>query len=186
MTAKTLSTSTRKVNPVKINYLYDLLILIVFLVLFDPHVTGVAIHEWLGIAFGAALITHLLLHWKWLVASTRRFLGRLPRATRLNYVLNALLFVAMTVLIFSGLMMSESALPALGIQLPEGRTWHQLHALSSDWALIILGFHVALHWKWILTTTKRYVISPIVSRLPRRRVATRQPILEVAPEEATA
>ena len=82
MTAKTLSTSTRKVNPVKINYLYDLLILIVFLVLFDPHVTGVAIHEWLGIAFGAALITHLLLHWKWLVGSARRFLGGLAVGRR--------------------------------------------------------------------------------------------------------
>lgn len=184
MTTHTTSKTSRKTNPVKINYLYDLIILIVFLVLFDPHVTGAAIHEWLGIAFGAALITHLLLHWKWLVASTRRFLGRLPRATRINYVLNSLLFIAMTVLIFSGLMMSESALPALGISLPEGRTWHSLHALSADWALIILGFHVALHWKWILTTTKRYVVSPIVSRLPRR-AAARQPLLEAVPEEAT-
>lgn len=185
MTAHTVSTSKRKTNPVKINYLYDLLILIVFLVLFDPHVTGVAIHEWLGIAFGAALITHLLLHWQWLVATTRRFLGRLPWATRLNYLLNALLFVAMTVLIFSGLMMSESALPALGISLPEGRTWHSLHALAGDWALIVLAFHVALHWKWILNTTKRYVINPIVSRLPRRRAA-RQPLLDGAPEELAA
>ncbi len=183
MTTNITTTKTRKTNPVKINYLYDLLILIVFLVLFDPHVTGVAIHEWLGIAFGAALVTHLLLHWKWLVATTRRFLGRLPWATRLNYVLNSLLFIVMTVLIFSGLMMSESALPALGIRLPESRTWHSLHALAGDWALIVLALHVALHWKWILSTTRRYVINPILSRLPRR-AAARQPRLEVASEEA--
>jgi len=161
--------SRRKTSPVKVNYLVDLAIFIAFLLALDPHSTGMAIHEWLGLAFGAAIVTHLLLHWKWLVASTRRLFGKLPWSTRVNYVLNTLLFVAMTVIMLSGIMMSEVALPALGIQLPGGGAWHQLHALASDAALFLLGLHVALHWKWIVNATKRYVISPLVAPIKRLR-----------------
>lgn len=180
-------TNTRKTNPVKLNYLLDVAIFAAFLVTLEPHATGMAIHEWLGIAFGAAAVTHLLLHWKWLVASTRRFLGKLPRQTRVNYLLNALLFIAMTIIVFSGLMMSEVALPALGLPMADGMGWHNLHAQASDAALILLGLHIALHWKWILSTTKRYVVSPILSRLPRRRAVPASGVaIELVTEEVSS
>jgi cytochrome b len=158
---------TNKTNPVKVNYLVDLAIFVAFLISLDPRATGMTIHEWLGIAFGAAVIVHLLLHWKWVAASTRRFLGKLPRATRLNYVLNTLLFIAMTTIVYSGLMISEIALPALGISLGEGFSWRMLHAQASDITLILIGLHIAFHWKWILSTTKRYVVNPVTSRRTR-------------------
>lgn len=157
------STRTNKTNPVKVNFLVDLVIFIAFLIALDPRGTGLAIHEWLGIAFGASVVAHLLLHWKWILASTRRFLGRLPRATRLNYLLNTLLFITMTVIVYSGLMISEVALPALGLSLGEGFSWRFLHAQASDLSLILIGLHVALHWKWIITTTRRYAVAPLVS-----------------------
>ena len=160
-------TKTNKTNPVKANYWVDLAIFVAFLISLDPHATGMAIHEWLGIAFGAAVIVHLLLHWKWIAASTRRFLGKLPGATRLNYTLNSLLFITMTTIVYSGLMISEVALPALGISLGEGFSWRSLHAQASNIALILIGLHIALHWKWILSTTKRYVVNPVISRRPR-------------------
>lgn len=181
------NTQKHKTSPVKVNYLVDLTIFTAFLVTFNPRSTGMALHEWLGIAFGAAAVVHLLLHWKWLVASTRRFLGKLPRQTRLNYVLNFLLFVAMTLLIFSGLMISEEALPALGLRLPAGVAWRSLHFQSADAALILLGLHVALHWKWIVSTTKRYVIAPIVARIPKHRPeADLSPVVEMVTEEVPA
>lgn len=182
-----INTPKRKTNPVKVNYLVDLTIFTAFLVAFDPHSTGMAVHEWLGIAFGAAAVVHLLLHWKWLVASTRRLLGKLPRRTRLNYALNAMLFVAMTLLIFSGLMISEVALPAVGLRLSESFAWRSLHFQAADAALILLGLHVALHWKWIAGTTRRYVIAPIVARIPGRRpVADLSPAVEMTTEEVAA
>lgn len=167
----------RRTSPVKVNYLVDLAIFIAFLLALDPRSTGMAIHEWLGLAFGASIVTHLLLHWKWLVASTRRLFGKLPWSTRVNYVLNALLFVAMTIIILSGIMMSEVALPALGIQLQGGGAWHPLHALASDAALYLLALHVALHWKWILGTTKRYVTGPLIAPIKRLR----RPVASPAP-----
>lgn len=176
-------TKSHKTSPVKINYLVDLSIFVAFLVGMNPRLTGMTIHEWLGIAFAAAIVTHLVLHWSWLVATTRRFLGRATRQARLNFIVNALFFINMTVLIFSGLMISESALPALGIQLGEGMAFRQLHTLTGDWALYLLGLHVALHWKWIVSTTKRYVVQPLVRpfrRLRRPQAARPRPVAEEA------
>ncbi|MCA9935528.1 MAG: DUF4405 domain-containing protein [Anaerolineales bacterium] len=153
----------KKTSPVKINYLIDFIIFVAFLAAMDPHMTGIAIHEWLSIAFGAAIITHLLLHWRWLAATTRRIFSKVARQARVNYILNTLFFIDMTLVIFTGIMISEEALPLLGIRLEPGFIWRTLHSLSSDAALFLLGLHVALHWKWIVSTTKRYVLKPMIS-----------------------
>ena len=152
----------RRTNATKTNLLVDILIFAAFLVAGAPHFTGMAIHEWLGIAFGAAIVTHLLLHWQWLVEVTKRFFRPMPWGTRVNYILNSLLFVTVTLIIFSGLLMSEEALPLLGITLAGGRAWHGIHKLAADAALILVGLHVALHWKWIVNAFKRYAIQPLV------------------------
>ena len=62
------------------NLLVDAAIFGGFLLATDPHATGQAIHEWLGIAFGATIIVHLLLHWKWIVNVVRRFFTRVAGA----------------------------------------------------------------------------------------------------------
>jgi len=180
-----MTTQTKKTSPVKTNFLVDIAIFVAFLIALEPRLTGMAIHEWLGIAFGAAIVTHLVLHWKWLVATTKRFIGRLPGSTRINYILNALFFINMTVLVFTGLMISETALPALGIQLGEGRAFERLHMLTADWALYLLALHVALHWRWILNTTNRYVVQPLLRPFRQQRreqpaVALSLPTLEEA------
>ena len=143
------------------------------MVALEPRLTGMTIHEWLSIAFGAAIVAHLVLHWKWLVATTKRFFGRLNGNTRLNYLVNALFFINMTVVIFTGLMISETALPTIGIRLSEGGALQRLHALSADWVLYLLALHVALHWRWIVTTANRYVVQPLLR--PFRKQPHRQP-----------
>ena len=93
------------------NLLVDGTIFIGFLLATDPRATGQTIHEWLGIAFGAAIVTHLLLHWKWIVNVVRRFFSKLPGQVRVNSMLNSLLFVTVTLIIFSGIMIRISWLP---------------------------------------------------------------------------
>lgn len=158
-----------------VNLAVDLAIFVAFLIAMEPHVSGVAVHEWLSIAFGAAIVTHLLLHWQWLVGVTKRFFGKVSRQARLNYVLNALLFIDMTVVIFTGLMVSEAALPLFGIRLPHDGFWMGLHHLSADLSVLLLGLHIALHWQWIVNATRRHLIT---SLLPRRRAS--QPSLSAA------
>jgi hypothetical protein len=39
----------------------------------------VDVHKWGGLALGVGVLLHVLLHWKWLVRKTRRYLGLDPR-----------------------------------------------------------------------------------------------------------
>ena len=82
----------------KTNLILDITIFTAFLVIANPKLTGNTIHEWLGVSLTAAIVTHLLFHWHWLVNVTKNFFRNIFSPSRLNYVVNALFFVAMTVL----------------------------------------------------------------------------------------
>lgn len=139
----------------------DILIFLAFLIAMDPHSSGLPIHEWLTLSMLAAMIVHLLLNWDWIIQITSRFLGKLGGVNRINYILNWLLFVDGTLIMISGIMISEIALPFLGIQLPQGFGWRRLHDMSANIFLIMLGVHTALHWNWIVNTFSRYLVQPV-------------------------
>jgi cytochrome b len=160
-----IETKKSIIDRVKTDLLVDSSIFAAFLIAMDPRSSGIAVHEWLGIAFGAAIITHLLLHWRWIVSTTRRLFSRAARQARLNYFLNTLLFIDITLVIFTGLMISRVALPSLGIYLGGGFVWRGLHSLTANLSLVLISAHVALHWRWIVGTIKRYVFRPF---LPKR------------------
>src|SRR5437762_3071239 len=129
-------------NRNKTNLIVDSAIFLAFLVAMAPHFSGMAIHEWLGIAFGAAIITPLLLHWQWIVEVTKRFFSKTQWSARINYILNVLLFIDITLVIFSGLMISEVALPFVGIQLAQSGNWRGLHGTFADLFMVLVGLHV--------------------------------------------
>lgn len=163
----------------KTNLTLDIIIFTAFLVGSNPHLTGNTIHEWLGVSLAGAIITHLLFHWKWLVNVTVTFFKNLFHQSRLNYVVNLLFFIAMTGSFFSGLLISKDVMSALGIQLNVGGAWKSIHTLMSDASVIALGLHVALHWKWIVNSIGRYVVSPIrnlFQRQPMPNVLTAQTV----------
>ena len=139
----------------------DIIIFVAFLVTMDPRSSGIAIHEWLSLAMLAALTLHLLLSWDWIINISQRFLGKLGTQNRINYILNWLLFIDGTLLIVSGVMISEVAMPFLGIRLPEGFAWRRLHDMSANLGLLMLGLHTALHWSWIVNTFSRYLVHPV-------------------------
>jgi hypothetical protein len=95
------------------------------------------------------------LNWTWIAGLTRRFLRRVSGMARLNYALNWLLFIDGTLLMLSGILISEIALPALGVALPHGFAWRSLHNLTADLGLVLLGLHTAFHWTWIVNAFKR-------------------------------
>ena len=157
----------------------DLSMFAAFLAVSNPHFTGISIHEWLGVSFIAAVVTHLLFNWQWIVNVGRMFFRKLWHQSRLNFVVDTLFFIAMTGVLFSGLMISKSVLPALGIQLDVSRSWKSIHSMLSDASVILLGIHFALHWKWVVTSIGRYVLNPIRRLFQRRtvpQVLTAQPV----------
>lgn len=145
-----------------------------------PALTGLPIHEWLSLALAAAFFIHLLLHWSWIGQVLRRFLRRLPGSTRFNALLNLALFVDFTVLTFTGLAISRAALPLLGFTLARNEMWTGLHRLSADLSIYIMGLHVAVHWKWIVSAARRYLFQPL---LTLGRQPAPAPVLAALPTE---
>src|SRR4051812_35618069 len=76
------------------------------LAMFSVNLTGLRLHEWLGLGICVLIPTHLLVNWTWLASTTRALLGAAPWRVRLRYLLNASLFVAIVVVTLSGLLIS--------------------------------------------------------------------------------
>ena len=166
----------------KTNLFVDISILAGFLVAFEPSLTGITVHEWFTLAFGSVLVVHLLLHWDWVVQVTRKFFRNLFHSSRLNYILNLALLVDFVTIMLSGVMISRSVLATFGLQRASSPAWRFLHSSATDISLLLIGLHIALHWKWILSTSKRYLFAPIQHRPASK---TLQPALAIAKNEPT-
>jgi len=145
------------------NLWIDIGVFIAFLISSAPHLTGNLIHEWLGVALAAALITHILLHWKWITTTGLKFFRNLWHVSRLQFVVDLSIFVAFTLLFASGLAMSKNVMSTLGIQLAGGHAWKFIHSTASNIAVILTAVHLALNWNWIVCMFKRCIIQPLTS-----------------------
>lgn len=133
----------------------DLFIFAAFLTFMQPALTGIALHEWLAAAAILTFLLHILTQWDWIIAVGKRFFKNLFHQSRLNFVLDALLWISMITVILSGFLISRSLLPSLGI--PEARNffWRRIHDISANLTLLLVAVHVGLHWDWIIGTASR-------------------------------
>lgn len=137
----------------KTNWYVDLLLTLVVVVVSAPSFTGVSIHEWLGLAFGGTVIVHLLLHWQWIATTVARFFGQINALARINFVVNSLLLVALTMAVLSGLLTSQTVSQVIGFSTSTNHAWRGIHSGSTSALLVLTGLHLALNWKWVLHTT---------------------------------
>ena len=134
------------------------------------------VHEWLGVVFVTALLLHLLLQWPWIASATGQLRApRTPRV-RVNYTLNALLFIFMTFALASGFVISRAVLPALGLHPSGNFVWTKVHKLFSTLVIVIVGLHLGLNWHWVKTfvlglPAKLSNIFPRSRKLPMPRSA---------------
>jgi hypothetical protein len=138
------------------NLILDAAIAAAVLFAANPPVAGLAVHEWFGLAFGAAVIAHLVLHWDWIVSATRR-LQHGGSGLRLNYAVDAFLLVALAASVLSGLLTSRHVLPSLGLPAEPSRGWQGIHSLATDALIAGMAVHLGLHWNWILVNLPRLV-----------------------------
>lgn len=115
--------------------------------------TGLILHEWLGLALVGMALAHLLLSWSWIAAHSRGLFTRQSARARINYLLNLSLFAGMTALIFSGIVISQKAIPTLtGAAAAPNMDWRwdSIHDTCSNLVIILAGLHLALNWDWAL------------------------------------
>ena len=158
----------RKLNRTRVNLLLDTALALTFVAELQYHFVGLSNHELMGVGLGAALLIHVILHWQWIVGLTKTFFHNLLHGSRLNYVLNFALFADLAVVIITGILISRTLGLSLGIEGQSGHTWEQIHILAANLSLLLVGLHVAVHWKWIAAHAKKYLFS---FRLPVRKAA---------------
>lgn len=156
MTTKRRTKKKKGLNKAtKRNLLIDAALSVGFLATFSQEITGQTLHEWLAMALFVGLTTHLVLHWKWVVGITKKiFSPKLPMKTRVSYVLNMGLFAAFGLIGLSGMMISEVIMPPFGLG-NGGGLWEDVHEAISNLSMLMVGGHVLLHTKWIVTNTKK-------------------------------
>ena len=141
----------------------DTMLLLAIVVLMEPR-SSLAVHEWLGLAFMPLLVIHLLYAWQWIATTLARLRAKGAWRLRINAVLNLALFIAFTVTLFSGVMTSFIALPALGIAPGNFEAWREVHNEWSTYAQILAGLHLAMNWNWIVGAVRRHVLARPTAR----------------------
>ena len=132
----------------------DTALLIIFLLLLSPRMTGLALHEALGIIFFMLLIIHLLISWAWILKSVKKFF-KVARRAQINFILNGILFILAITAIASGFFISQVALPAFGIKTINDRAWRLAHNLPLNFTVLFVALHIAINWKWIASVFRK-------------------------------
>lgn len=153
-------------------------------ILFDRH-TWDAIHTWGGILMIAAVILHLVIHWRWIKMMARRMIkgirGQgtgLSKGGKLNVIIDALIAASFTLAAVSGVYFLFA--PTGGHQggtnpewytslLFSRTTWDLIHTWSGTVMIVAALAHLWIHWRWVVNVTKRFFLSlwpRITSRSP--------------------
>ncbi len=126
-----------------------------YLVVSNTVLTGIPVHEWLSLGLAVLFAVHVAVNWDWAVRVISTFFQRLGNISRLNLVLDLALLVAVSAVMLTGIMVSESVLPLLHIRVPFGPTWRIMHSVSAKLLLLVVGLHTGLHWRWIVKAAQR-------------------------------
>ncbi len=146
-------------NKNKIKIALDILMALVFAILFNKTALGgMAFHEIAGIAVGAFIAIHMVLNRAWLKSVTKKlFNPKLPARTRLAYIVDALLLIAIAVIIVTGILMSKVLFASI---IHVHLNVDSLHKAASYIALALIGTHIGLSWNRVVAIVKKLLNIP--------------------------
>jgi hypothetical protein len=134
-----------------------------------PRYIWIEIHNWASVALLVIIVLHIIFHWGWIVATTKRirsYIGeRVRRVTEL-YIAAAVLFILFLFQSFSGfviwLFLPRGRVDYLNMIHGGGRTfwglqrnvWVDLHGWVAVAMLAIVIIHLILNWNWVVAVSK--------------------------------
>jgi hypothetical protein len=134
----------------------DVLLFAGFLAAFFLNLTGLSLHQWIGLAGGLLAVYHLVTHWSWVKVVGARFWGKTSHQARLYYLVDASLLAGFLTILGSGLVISSW----LSLSLANYAAWSTLHIGASIATLAALLAKLGLHWRWIAMTARKVFRTP--------------------------
>jgi hypothetical protein len=114
------------------------------------------LHDWSGIILGVFVFTHFALHWKWMIATTKKILkpSKVKRK-KLNYFIELGMLISFLIIFITGILKWPTLLLIVGYFYTVSEAIFILH----DWLGIVLTslviIHLILHRKWFVRMTRK-------------------------------
>jgi cytochrome b len=146
-------------NRQKGNWIIDSMLFVGFLVACWLDLTGVEVHQWIGMLIGAFAVFHLALHWSWVKSVTNRFFSQTSGQARIFYVIDSSLLLGFFLIVVTGLVISTW----LALPLGNYDGLKSIHIIITAFTLVMIVLKIALHWRWVVTVGSRQIVRPVVS-----------------------
>jgi len=152
-----------KANKPKTNWIVDAALFVGFVLTFFLDLTGLALHQLLGVFVGLIATYHLAAHWAWVKAVTKRLFQCGCGKARWNYVVDAGVLLGLALIILTGLVMSTW----LNLALDRYYLWHLVHVWASIATVVLVVLKVGLHWRWIVNVARKHILpKPVPAAQP--------------------
>lgn len=142
-----------KQDKQRANWIMDAALFGGFLTAMALDLTGVALHQWLGIAIAGLAGWHLAAHRGWVKTITARFFGHINGRARLFFFVDAGLAAGLLTISGTGLVISTWA----SLTLANHDAWYAVHVAASLMTLALLVAKIGLHWRWIVSVARRRI-----------------------------
>jgi hypothetical protein len=114
----------------------------------------VATHICFGVLGLAGIVLHIVWHWGWLKALRGRPLIGMPEKVRANRVVDRIMWI---IFIATNVFGAIAWAFHFGDDIYIVRVPDRLHVVFGvAWTILTIA-HLVLHWKWIASTTQRYI-----------------------------
>jgi hypothetical protein len=126
-----------------------------------PRSFWITFHIYSGMVSLSSVVMHVTWHWDWLKALRGRSLYRMPKKLRANRITDRIMWIAYINTNVTGAF-------AWGIHLGSDMyvvtILDRLHVVVGLVFTCLVMLHLVLHWKWIASTSQRYIaIGPVQS-----------------------
>lgn len=152
-----------------IKIVLDIIMSILFTVLLDAFATGLAFHETAGLFLFGLFLTHIILNWSWVKNTTKNLFRNnirqhLQTSQKLKYFLNIALFVCITTIVITGLLISQVLFPSEATK----SDWiYDIHKWAAYICLAFLVFHIVIHARYLVSSIFK-IITEIKSATVRK------------------
>ncbi len=122
----------------------NLTLLVSFILSYFLDLTGIELHQYLGIAAAGILAVHIITHWKWIMNVSKRLFKKMSGRVRIYYLLDGTLFLAIFLITITGVLISTW----LDVFLSNYMLLRSIHIISSIAGLLLLVVKMGMHWKF--------------------------------------
>ncbi|MCD6356023.1 MAG: cytochrome b/b6 domain-containing protein [Anaerolineaceae bacterium] len=149
-----------------LNIFTNIVIMVIFLLTYFLDLTGLDLHQYLGMAVGILLIVHIATHAVWIKQVSAHFFSKISRRVRFYYLTDAVLLIMIVLIIGTGILISTWT----EIGFVNYRLVRSMHILTSIVSLLLLIIKLSFHWKWFANVFRS--IHPLrIQPLPAASVA---------------